>query len=62
MWEKIKEPLNVIKNKGTTKCDKRTIKCDVGTTQYEDETINCDVLITWYNKLPTSGYCTKKKV
>ena len=25
------EPLDVRKNKGTTKCDKCTIKCDVGT-------------------------------
>ena len=27
------------KGKGTTKCEKRTITCDVGTAQCEDETI-----------------------
>ena len=27
------------KSKGTIKCDKRTITCEVGTAQYEDETI-----------------------
>jgi len=52
MWEK---------NKGTIKCDKRIVKYDIRTAQYEDEIIKCDVLITWYNKLPISGYCTKKK-
>ena len=25
------EPSNLRENKGTTKCDKRTIKCDIGT-------------------------------
>ena len=44
--------LNVKKNKGTTKCDKRTVTSNVGTAQYEDgtvkykkknkETIKCD--------------------
>ena len=29
------------KSKGTTKCEKRIVICDVGTTQYEDETIKC---------------------
>ena len=33
MWEK---------KKGTTKCDKRTVKYNVGTAQYEDETIKCE--------------------
>ena len=33
MWEK---------NKGTTKCEKRTVTCDVGTTQYEDRIIKCE--------------------
>ena len=33
MWEK---------DKRTTKCEKRTITCDVRTAQYEDETINCE--------------------
>ena len=63
MWEKIREPPNVIKKlsyvilelhsvrikssnvgkiKGTTKCDKSTIKCNVGTAQYEDETVKCE--------------------
>ena len=27
------------KNKGTIKCDKRNITCDVETAQYKDETI-----------------------
>ena len=31
MWEK--------KNKGTTKCDKRKVTCDIGITQGEDGTI-----------------------
>ena len=34
MWEK--------KNKGTTKCDKRTVICDVGIAQCENETIKCE--------------------
>ena len=55
------ESLNVRRNKGTTKCDKRTVICNVGTIQYEDETIKCDVLVTWYRRLPTSGYRTLKK-
>ena len=33
MWEKSKE---------TTKCDKKTVTCDVGTAQYEDEIIKCE--------------------
>ena len=33
MWEK---------SKGTTKCEKRTITCDVGTAQCEDRTIKCE--------------------
>ena len=33
MWEK---------SKGTTKCDKRTVTCDVGITQYDDETVKCE--------------------
>ena len=49
------------KNKGITKCDKRTITCDIGTTQCENETIKCEDLVTWYSRLPTSGYRTKKK-
>ena len=51
------KPLNVRKNKGTTKCDKKTVTCDVGTAQYEDGTIKCNVLITWYSMLLISGYC-----
>ena len=27
---------------GTTKCEKKTVICDVGTAQCEDETIKCD--------------------
>ena len=33
---------NMRKKKGTTKCDKRIVKCDVGTAQYEDETVKCE--------------------
>ena len=34
------EPSNVEKkNKGTTKCDKRIVKCDVGTAQCEDRIV-----------------------
>ena len=33
MWEK---------SKGTTKCEKRTITCDIGTTQCEKKTIECE--------------------
>ena len=33
---------NMRKGKGTTKCEKRTVTCDVGTTQYEDETVKCE--------------------
>ena len=29
------------KNKGTTKCDKRTVTSDVGTAQYEDGIVKC---------------------
>ena len=42
------EPSNVRKKKrGTTKCDKRTVTCDVGTcdvgtAQREDETVKCE--------------------
>ena len=30
------------KSKGTAKCEKKTITCDVGTAQYDDETIKCE--------------------
>ena len=30
------------KSKGTTKCEKRTVTCDVETTQYEDGTVKCE--------------------
>ena len=33
MWEK---------NKGTTKCDKRTVTCDVEIAQCKDGTIKCE--------------------
>ena len=33
------EPSNVRKNKGITKCEKRTDTCDVGTSQCENETV-----------------------
>ena len=35
MWEKKK-------SKGTTKCEKRIVTCDVGTTQYENGTVKCE--------------------
>ena len=54
-------PSNVRKNKVNTLCDKSTVTCDVSTTQCEDGTIKYDVLVTWYSKLPTSGYRTPKK-
>ena len=31
MWEKLRELLNVRKIKGTIKCDKRIVTCDVET-------------------------------
>ena len=37
------KPSNVRKkSKGTTKCEKRTVICDIGTAQYEVETIKCE--------------------
>ena len=30
------------KNKGTIKCDKRIVICDVGTAQYEDGSVYCE--------------------
>ena len=30
------------KSKGTTKCEKRTVTCDVGTAQYEDQIVKCE--------------------
>ena len=38
------EPLNVRKkkSKGTTKCEKRIVTCDVETAQYEDVTVKCE--------------------
>ena len=30
------------KNKGITKCDKRTVICAVGIAQCEDETVKCE--------------------
>ena len=38
------EPTNVRKkkSKGTTKCEKRIVTCDVGITQYENGTIKCE--------------------
>ena len=36
------KPSNVRKKSmGTTKCEKRTVTCDVGTAQYEDRTVKC---------------------
>ena len=37
------KPSNVRKkSKGTTKCEKKTVTCDVGAAQYEDGTIKCE--------------------
>ena len=44
------------KSKGTTKCEKRTVICDVGTAQYKDGTVKCEKKITWCIRLPISGY------
>ena len=30
------------KSKGTTKCEKRSVTCDIGTIQYEDEIVKCE--------------------
>ena len=49
------------KKKGTIKCDKRIVTCDIETAQCEDEIVKCDVLATEYNRLPTSEYRTQKK-
>ena len=40
MWEK---------NKGTTKCDKIKVTCDIGTIQCEDETVVCDKSTVTYD-------------
>ena len=34
--------LDVRKNKGTTKCNKRPVTCDVGTTQCDDKIVKCE--------------------
>ena len=54
------ESSNVRKNKGTTECDKVTVTCDVGTVQCEDDIVKYDILVTWYSRLPISGYNTHK--
>ena len=36
---------NVRKNKGTTKCEKRIVKCDVRTAQYRDGIVKCEKII-----------------
>ena len=46
MWEKYCQSTGIVKcekkkNKGTTKCDKSTVTCEIGTTQFEDKTIKC---------------------
>ena len=47
MWEKYCQSTGIVKcekkkNKGTTKCDKSTVTCEIGTTQFEDKTIKCE--------------------
>ena len=43
LLNKIMEPSNVRKkSKGTIKCEKRTVICDIGTAQYEDGTVKCE--------------------
>ena len=56
MWEK---------RKGPTKCEKRTVRCDVGTAQYENRTVKykngmvkCEKKVTQYNRLLSNGYRT----
>ena len=44
------------KSKGTTKCKKRTVICDIGTAQYEVETIKCE------KKNKGTTKCNKKTV
>ena len=41
------------KNKGTTKCDKRTVTYDIGTTQCKNGIFKFEDLVTWYNSLLT---------
>ena len=48
MWEK--------KSKGTIKCEKRTVICDIGTAQYEVGTIKCE------KKIKGTTKCDKKNV
>ena len=43
------------KSKGTTKCEKRIVTCDVGTTQYDNGTVKCEKKIICYSRLSTSG-------
>ena len=52
------ETVKCEKNKGTTKCNKRTITCNVRTAQCKGITIKYEKKVTWYNRLPTSGYRT----
>ena len=53
------EPSNVRKkSKGTAQCEKRTVTCDVGTEQCENGTVKCEKKVTWYSRLPISGYRT----
>ena len=47
MWEK--------KSKGTIKCEKRIVICDIGTAQYEVGTIKCE------KKIKGTTKCDKKK-
>ena len=37
---------------------KITITCDVGAAQCEDGTVKCEKKVTWYSRLPISGYRT----
>ena len=30
------------KSKGTTKCEKKTVTCDIGTAQCENEIVKCE--------------------
>ena len=37
------DPSNVRnKSKGTTKCEKKTVTCDIETAQYEDVIVKCE--------------------
>ena len=56
MWEWNRQMCE--KSKGTTKCEKRIVTCDIATAQYKHGTLKCKKKVAWCNRLPTSGYHT----